>query len=91
MGSLPSRASLRGQPAGAKTQFATPAAPQASPQASAPPEAHQPPVRREIPGGVPGLSEGGFLEDRLGPIGITLGAIAACALVWALAVVFKLF
>ena len=46
---------------------------------------------REIPGAVPGLPEGSALEERLGPIGITLGAIAACTLVWVLAVLLKLF
>jgi serine/threonine protein kinase len=79
LASLPGRSTLRGAPA--------PAA------ASAPaPQPAKPPAReREVPGGVPGLPESGFLEDRLGPVGITLGAIAACALVWVLAVVFKLF
>jgi serine/threonine protein kinase len=76
LGSLPSRSSLRGKPAAA--------APTPAPAKPAPA-----PVR-EVPGGVPGLPEGG-LEDRLGPVGITLGAIAACALVWVLAIVFKLF
>jgi len=77
--SLPSRSSLRGKPA--------PAAAPPVPEQAAPP-----PIReREIPGGVPGMPEGSFLEDRLGPVGITLGAVAACALVWVLAVVFKVF
>jgi serine/threonine-protein kinase len=80
--SLPSRSSLCGKPA---------AASQPAPEPAASPVRERPVREREIPGHVPGLPEGGFLEDRLGPVGITLGAIAACALVWVLAVVFKLF
>jgi serine/threonine-protein kinase len=67
-----------------------------SPQ-SPPPESRGPaqpvertpePVReREIPG----LPEGGYWEDRLGPLGITLSAIVACTLVWVLAVLLRLF
>jgi serine/threonine protein kinase len=79
LGSLPSRSSMNGK--------------KPAPAAPAPekPAQQQQARERVIPGGVPGLPEGGFLEDRLGPIGITLGAIAACALVWVLAVVFRLF
>jgi serine/threonine-protein kinase len=80
LNSLPSRSSVRVQPA---------PAPAAAASVPAAPEKKEP--EREIPGGVPGLPEGSFLEDRLGPLGITLGAIAACALVWVLAVVFRLF
>jgi hypothetical protein len=33
----------------------------------------------------------GSLEERLGPVGIAIGALAACALVWIAAVWFKVF
>jgi serine/threonine-protein kinase len=80
LGSLPSRSSVCGK--------ALPAVPG---QSAPPKPAQTPPREREGLGSVPGLPDNGLLEDRLGPIGITLGAIAACALVWVLAVVFKLF
>jgi len=40
---------------------------------------------REVPGHVDGPNDYSSPEDRLGPIGITIGAIAACALVWIVA------
>lgn len=81
---LPSRGSLRGAPPASPPQPAAP--PKAAPRVKAPP-AEEGPVR-EVPGLVDVRST---LEDRLGPIGITIGAIAACALVWLLAVLLKLF
>jgi serine/threonine-protein kinase len=78
-GALPSRNTMRA-PAGAL--------PTAQPVAQTPVAV---PQRREIPGAVPGLPDGDdYNEDRLGPIGITIGAIAACALVWIVAVWLKL-
>jgi len=47
---------------------------------------------REIPGNVlHGESPSDSLEERLGPLGITFGAVAACALVWLIAVWLRLF
>jgi serine/threonine-protein kinase len=68
---LPSRASLRGAPA---------PAPEPEPAAEA--AAGQPQEQEHfVPGGVDGVEYRSW-DERLGPIGITLGAIAACALAW---------
>lgn len=80
--SLPTRGSLRGSQAPAK-----PVAPAPAPKPAAEPRAD-----KKTPREVPGLVETRpTLEDRLGPLGVTLGAIAACALVWVLAVLLRIF
>jgi serine/threonine protein kinase len=76
-GTLPSRNTIR--TSAAQTQSA--------------PALRTPPVRQAgvIPGGVPGLPDGdNYGDERLGPIGITIGIVAACAMVWILAVWLKL-
>lgn len=78
--SLPTRKSFKNQPA-------------AKPQPVPEPVQEEEPVeteRKEIPGHV---AHGGSLtwEERLGPVGITISALAACVLVWVLAAVFRLF
>ena len=47
-------------------------------------------TRVEIPGAVPGYKEQFDWDERLGPVGVTVGAVAACVLVWALAIVLNL-
>ncbi len=100
MGALPTRpqtmAALASRP---KTTAALPNRPAAMADVPARPSGRRTPVPpppppdlpREIPGNVPGLPGSGSLEDRLGPLGITIGAIAACALVWIAALWLKLF
>jgi hypothetical protein len=66
---IPSRQSLRGAPAPAPAQ--------------APAKVVEEEEEREIPGNVP--DAGGLSwEERLGPVGITLGAILACVAAWLL-------
>ena len=45
-------------------------------------------AERQIPGNVEGEP---FADDRLGPLGITAAAMAACGLVYLIAVWLKLF
>jgi serine/threonine protein kinase len=83
LGSLPNRASLR------KGQAAAP------PPAPAPTLVPDPPTREEaeeriVPGAIHG-PDNVSLEERLGPLGITISAIAACGLVFFLAKMFNLF
>lgn len=71
---------------------AAPAASSKPAPAPAPAATQAPPKPREIPGNVPGLPESGeSLEESLGPVGVTFGAIAACALVWLVAAWLRLF
>jgi hypothetical protein len=75
-GTLPSRQSIRA------------AAPPPPPL----PEPEEAPAEREIPGAVlEGYEDNTSLEDRLGPLGVTIGAIAACTIVWLLAAYFRIF
>jgi len=74
-GSLPNRQALRGSTA--------PVPAPALPPAPAPESVAPEPREREVPGNVrdgPGLS----WEERLGPMGIAIGAVVACALAWLL-------
>jgi serine/threonine-protein kinase len=71
-GNLPTRQALRGS-----------ASPLPVPASEPTPETAAPPSHREVPGYVsagPSLS----WEERLGPVGIAIGAIIACALAWLL-------
>jgi serine/threonine protein kinase len=92
MGTLPSRNSVRGkqpaspppapEPAGTREVKAQPK-PQAKPEPTGP---------RVIPGGDPAAQiPPPSLDDRLGPIGIAISALVACALVYAMAVWLQLF
>ncbi len=80
MGELPNRSAVRGK-----------SNPGLSPAPTAVPLPVAEPIDRVVPGAVPDVPEFQTMEDRLGPVGITLGAIAACALVWVLAIVLRLF
>jgi serine/threonine-protein kinase len=85
LGALPTRNTLRTAPAAPAASAparvaAVPASPQAEPQRE-----------REIPGAMREVPERRDWDERLGPIGVTLGAIAACVLVWVLAVVLNMF
>jgi serine/threonine-protein kinase len=86
IGTLPSRTSLRGSPNAAPP--APPAPPAPSP-APSPPVAEQP-GEREVPGATASGPASSW-EEKIGPLGITIGAIIACALVWMLAISLKLF
>ncbi len=93
--SLPTRESLRS----ALSQGQKPAPPAAIPVHQQPmPEAAQPEAQpaepvaeRQIPGAIDNSRIQRTWEERLGPIGIAAAAIGACMIVWAFAVVFKLF
>ena len=79
LASLPTRSAMR------------PAAPHSPPPVAIPVTASETePREREIPGGVPGYQEQFDWDERLGPVGVTVGAVAACVLVWALAIVLNL-
>lgn len=68
-----------------------PAAPHCPPPVAIPVTASETESReREIPGAVPGFKEQFDWDERLGPVGVTVGAVAACVLVWALAIVLNL-
>jgi serine/threonine-protein kinase len=71
-GGLPSRQTLRGT--------AAPATPEATPVAEEPRSRE-----RVIPGAVDDSAVGRSWEERLGPLGITIGAIIACGLAWLIA------
>jgi serine/threonine-protein kinase len=77
LGALPTRNTLR-------------TAPVPLPAATVPsaPPTEEP---REIPGAMRDVPEPLDWDERLGPVGVTLGAIAACILVWALAFVLNMF
>src|SRR5262245_29537906 len=98
-GALPTRSTVRGPaphlptPKGGPSPVAPkPAAPERKPVAPVAPE-RKPDRPREIPGHISDseASSSESLEDRLGPVGVTLGAMAACALVWLIAVWLRLF
>jgi serine/threonine protein kinase len=79
--SLPNRNTLRtgaDKPSSPALPVAVPASPS---QAEAP---------REIPGAMRDVVEKKDWEEQLGPVGVTVGAIAACILVWVLAVVLNM-
>ena len=83
--SLPTRATVRSAPA-----------PQSAPPPPPVPQVkEEPPIEdaqeRVVPGLVQGGSSGTTLEERLGPVGITVAAIIACTLVYLLAVALKMF
>ncbi len=81
---LPTRNTVRGAAAAVLPPSPPPLpAPKPAPEAFAEKESS-----REVPGLVDSRLT---LEDRLGPIGVTLGAIAACALVWVLTILLKIF
>jgi serine/threonine-protein kinase len=79
--SLPTRNTLRTGP-DKPPPVALPAAVPASPP--------QPEAQREIPGAMRDVVEKRDWDEQLGPIGVTVGAIAACVLVWVLAVVLNM-
>jgi serine/threonine-protein kinase len=68
---LPSRQSLRGAPP----------APEPEPEPTPEPQAQEEPGERVVPGAFEG-EESRSWEERFGPIGITIGAIVACAVAW---------
>jgi serine/threonine-protein kinase len=80
LGVLPTRSTLR-------------TAPQAIPVATAhvPAPASETPSEREIPGGMAGFKERFDWDERLGPVGLTVGILAACVLVGVVALVLNLF
>ncbi|MBM4071366.1 MAG: serine/threonine protein kinase [Planctomycetes bacterium] len=82
---LPNRRSMRGAQ---DAKSAMPATPKVKATPKPPAQREDDSEAREVPGMVDARLT---FEDRLGPVGITIGAIAACALVWVLAVVLKLF
>lgn len=80
LGALPTRSSLKGAAAPPK------------------PEPRLEPVEvidehgdRVVPGAVAGSNESVSWEERLGPVGVTVAAIAACAVVYFVAAFFRLF
>ncbi|HMF19878.1 MAG TPA: protein kinase, partial [Gemmataceae bacterium] len=79
--SLPTRNTLRTGP-DKPAPVALPAAVPTSPP--------QPEAQREIPGAMRDVVEKRDWDEQLGPIGVTVGAIAACVLVWVLAVVLNM-
>jgi serine/threonine-protein kinase len=87
----PPRAPAAGEarPAGpARPAAAAPSRERTKPAAPEPPRAPEPEATPEAPrhrfGGVAAEPPRPTLEDRLGPVGIALGAIAACILAWLL-------
>jgi serine/threonine-protein kinase len=80
LGILPTRSSLRG----------TPTPPPAAPApASTPPQTAEPSAQEEaeehvVPGAMSDVDDTTW-EERLGPLGITISAIAACGLIFSLA------
>lgn len=90
VGTLPTRNTFKIQP----TQPPAPPPPPAKPAPARqdPPESDaEEEEERVIPGLVTGGSSGQTLEDRLGPVGVTIAAILACTLVWLLGVALKIF
>ena len=88
MGALPARPQTAGSLPSRNTIRTSAAQTQSAPALRTPPPVRQPGV---VPGGVPGVPDGdNYGEERLGPIGITIGVVAACALVWIVAVWMKL-
>jgi hypothetical protein len=91
MPSLPSRQSLRGAaatpapaPMPVPVRVATPgAAPARALTPAAPGGAPAPGQERVVPGYVPDDSQPAW-DERLGPLGITLIAVGACAVAWLL-------
>ena len=80
--SLPTRNAVRGTP--------TPPPPPPEPQVQEEPVAEEA-EERVVPGLVTGGDSGQSLEERLGPLGVTIAAILACSLVYLLAVALKMF
>jgi serine/threonine protein kinase len=79
---LPTRNSIRNAPAASPPNLSRPPSKPSSVPDSKP--------GTEMPHTIPGIPDNAW-DERLGPVGITLGAIAACTLVWVLAVIFRLF
>ncbi len=79
MNALPTRTSLKNLPAAKPVSPSVVAAPE-KPRASV-----------TIPGGADGGEETALLEDRMGPVGLFVTGVAACALVYGAAVWLKLF
>jgi serine/threonine-protein kinase len=73
--SVPNRETLRGGPAAAPVRSPAPV--------PTPARTAEPPRERAIPGNVEGSYEVSW-EERLGPTGIAVGAVLACALAWLL-------
>ncbi len=84
IGSLPTREALRG------ATKPTPSAP-APVSTSAPEPVHADAKERVIPGDAAGEETPHTWDDQLGPFGVALSAGVACALVYFLAVLFKVF
>ncbi len=85
MGSLPTRSSLR-------VSKAAPPAPEPEVKAPARPEPTPAPAQgRVVPGAAPEPEAPVAWDERLGPVGIFVSAMVACALVYALAVWLQLF
>jgi serine/threonine protein kinase len=101
--SLPTRNTIRGANGAAPAAPAAPPVPGPAPKPATKPPSKpgtkpgpaiadhaKPNQGREVPGNITaGFSDPD--EDQLGPLGITFGAIAACALVWLVAVWLRLF
>ena len=87
IGSLPTREAVRGAP---KAPSA-PSAPAAPPPGAAPVPGAKEPKARVIPGSISDDEAVSFSDDQLGPVGIALSAGVACALVYFLAVLFRVF
>jgi serine/threonine protein kinase len=84
MGSLPTRSSLKG------TAAPPPAPPKPEPKPE-PVQALDDDGERIVPGDIAGEEPRTSWDDRLGPVGVAVAAIAACALVYFVVAFFKLF